>query len=57
MVLLNAWFEACFSGPNKPLLAQWVVLFDDAGNWKLTSDLFGNSSSFPQWSISMAPND
>ena len=22
MVLLNAWFEACFSGPNKPLLAQ-----------------------------------
>ena len=21
--LLNAWFEACFSGPNKPLLTQW----------------------------------
>ena len=23
--LLNAWFEACFSGPNKPLLTQWTT--------------------------------
>ena len=23
--LLNAWFEACFSGPNKPLLTQCTV--------------------------------
>ena len=33
MVLLNAWFEACFSGPNKPLLAQCCIDSLALRNW------------------------